>query len=249
MSSGSGVGVVLGSLADPEAATVFDPVRGGRALRSEADDVRISTHEASHCVAARLLGVPLGGVSADPDASGKFSGLTWGLKFFEHYSDDADNTEAPEFCTKLAALMPLPGESRDGDVADITQHAILRVIEIVAGSLGESMLLEGPPWSAPHDRMQEAAFARLLCSTPQAAEAFVRFCEAQARDLLTPYLAIVTELANALRVRRTLTGEEVDQVIGAALAKVSVEREHRRRLDWAKRCESATHFECERQQR
>jgi hypothetical protein len=235
-----GDGVPKISLASPNGAAIAAlPVACDGRTRSEADDIRISTHEAAHCVAARLLGVPLGGVSCDPDPSGKFSGLTWGLKFFEHYGDDADDAEA---CERLASLMPKAGESRDGDVADIHMQAVNRVIEIAAGSLGEAMLLEGLAWSAPHDRAQETAFARLLCSTPQAAEAFVQFCTAQARDLLTPYLAIVTELANVLRARRTLSGAEVDQVIAAALASASVEQEHRRRADWRRRCESAATF-------
>jgi hypothetical protein len=245
----SGVGFE-DSLPSPDgAATVTSPVDpGGRALhgRSSADDYRVAVHEASHAVVARLLGVSLGGVSCDPDPSGKFSGLTWGLKFFERYSDD-DDAEAPEFCERLRVLMPKAGESREGDVADIVQHAINRVIEIAAGSLGERMLLEGPPWAAPHDRMQETAFARLLCSTPQAAEAFVRFCEAQCRDLLEPHLHIIAQLAAALRVRRALTGEEVDQVITVALAKASVEEERARRAQWRAVEVGARRFEAMRE--
>jgi hypothetical protein len=226
------------------AATVTRPVDpGGRALhgRSSTDDFRVAVHEASHAVAARLLGVSLGGVSCDPDPSGRFSGLTWGLRFFEGYADN-DIDEAPEFCTKLAALMPKAGESRDGDVADIMQHAINRVIEIAAGSLGETMLLPAPAWQAPHDRMQETAFARLLCSTPQAAEAFVKFCEAQARDLLAPHLSIVAELAARLRVERTMDGSRVDEVIAEAMAERDAQIEHARRTDMRSRAANAALF-------
>jgi hypothetical protein len=197
--------------------------------RSVEDDLRVAVHEASHCIAARLMAIDIGGATVDPVDG--YSGLVWGIRHCEGFGDAA--TDVPIFCTKL-----IPLEERTGDTADI----IRRVVEVSAGSVGESLLLEGPPWPASHDRAQEFHYASLLCTSTESIKAFVRFCEAQARDLLTPYLAIVTELANVLRARRTLSGEEVDQVIAAALASASVEQEHRRRADWRERVERAATF-------
>jgi hypothetical protein len=245
--SGSGVGVVLGSLADPEAATVFDPVRGGRALhdRSAEDDHRVAVHESGHAVCARLLGIELGGVTIEP--TGEFGGMVFGLNFSERFADDTLDVSGLEFAAKMKPMMPRPGETRDDASAGILMHSTNRTVEIVAGSIAETMLLDGPPWPAPHDRVQEASFANLICTTPESAAAFIRLAEAQCRDLLEPHLHVVAELAAALRIERTMTGERVDEVIAAALAKVSVEEERARRAQWRAVEEGARRFEAMRE--
>jgi hypothetical protein len=166
----------------------------------------------------------------------------FGLGFFERYADAATDISGFEFAARMKPMLPRPGEARDDAAANILMHATNRTIEVAAGTIAEAMLLEGPPWPAPHDRAQEASFANLICTTPESAAAFIRLAEAQCRDLLEPHLHVVASLADALRVRRSMTGSEVDQLIAAALASASVEQECRRRDDWRRRCENAATF-------
>jgi hypothetical protein len=224
------------------AATVFDPVRGGRALhdRSAEDDYRIAIHESGHAVCARLLGVEVGGVTIEP--TGEFSGLVFGLGFFERYADAATDISGFEFAARMKPMLPRPGETRDDAAANILMHATNRTVEVAAGTIAETMLLDGPPWPAPHDRAQEASFANLICTTPESAAAFIALAESMCRDLLTPYLHVVAALAAALRVERVMDGTRIDQVIATALASASVEEERCRRADWRRRCESAATF-------
>jgi hypothetical protein len=231
------------SLADPEAATVFDPVRGSRALRSAEDDHRVAVHESGHATVARLLGVEVGGVAIE--SNGSFGGAVYGLGFFEKFCDDTDDLTGFEFCTKVKPLMPLPGESRDGAVADVHMHSLNRLIEVVAGSVAETMLL-GNAWPAESDRAQAQSFANLICSSPESTAALIALAESMCRDLLEPHLHVVTALAAALRIERVMDGAGIDQVIATALAKASVEEECCRRADWRGRSENAAAFRVEK---
>src|SRR5450755_956164 len=139
-----------------EAATVAPP--------SEADDERIALHECSHALTGRLLGSPLGGVTCD--AGPDYSGLCWGPSYVRR-SKFAESEELPSLCAQIGPLMPGPGDNR-ADVADIYLHVHTRVIELVAGSVGEALFLDCPPWNAADDRAQERALASLICSTPEA---------------------------------------------------------------------------------
>ena len=137
--------------------------------------------------------------------------------------------------------MPLPGESRDGAIADIHMHSLNRLTEVVAGSVAETMLL-GDAWPAQSDKAQAQSFANLICSSPESAAALIALAESMCRDLLEPHLQVVTAVAAALRRERGMDGERVDACIVVALTKRAIADEHQRREDWARRIESAKAF-------
>jgi hypothetical protein len=65
--------------------------------------------------------------------------------------------------------VPSDGESRL-DVADVFLHCHVRIVELVAGSVGEALFL-GEAWDAHDDRAQETALGSLICSSLEAIEA------------------------------------------------------------------------------
>ena len=137
--------------------------------------------------------------------------------------------------------MPGPGEKRD-NVVDVFMHVHTKVVELVAGSVAEALFLPGEPTPAYSDRAQERALASLICSSPESVEAFIDFCMAEAAALLRPREHIVRALADALRIRRTMTGHEVDIVIAEAVSIRAAEAERKRRADWRERTKSARAF-------
>ena len=116
---------------------------------------------------------------------------------------------------------------------------------MVAGSVAEALFLPGEPWPADSDRAQEHALASLVASSPESIEAFIDFCMAEAAALLRPREHIVRALTKELLVRRTMTGDEVDEIIAASVAAKSVADEQQRRCDWQKREQSAALFVAE----
>jgi hypothetical protein len=205
---------------------------GGR--RSVEDDERIALHEIGHSLSGRLLGNELGGVTCDPGPD--FGGLTWGPA--HDRQAQFSSRDASSICAIIGPVMPAPGERRT-EVADVYLHVFSRVVELVAGSVAESLFLPGEPWPATSDRAQERALASLICSSPGAVEAFVAFCRVEATALLRPRAHIIRALTIALIQRRTMTGAEVDAVIETVVAAKEAEDEHQRRADWRRRKASA----------
>jgi hypothetical protein len=205
------------------------------ATRSKVDDQRIALHECSHALAGRVLGSTLGGVTCD--AGPDYSGLCWGPPY-DRRSKFAKGEEVPSLCAQIGPLMPGPGDNR-ADVADIYLHVHTRIIELAAGSVGEALFLEGPPWNAAHDRAQERALASLICTSPEAIESFIAFCTIEAVAALRPREHIVRKLTKELLLRRTMTGTDVDEVILEAVSAEAAEAERLRRLAWQRAEESA----------
>jgi hypothetical protein len=114
--------------------------------------------------------------------------------------------------------------------------------QLLLRDLPLELFLDGPPWDAVDDRKQERALASLVASSPAAVEAFISFCAIEAAALLKPNAHLVRALAVAMRIRRTLTGVEVDEVIAAAVAVKSIEDEHQRRADGKRAEQSAARF-------
>jgi hypothetical protein len=216
--------------------------------RTEDDDQRIAVHEAGHAVCARLLGHPLGGATVDPDPNGKYGGLVWGPRHSVAYGKDDDGDDVPELCDKLRDLMPQDGEPRS-DVADVYLHAQNRCIELVAASVAERMLLEGEPVPSFSDVEHTIKYASLVCRSPEAAERFIRLCETMADDLLRPYGYVLMALSTVLRIRRTLDGEEIDDVIATSVAGFELASEQARRRRWQHRVANAGCFKSEALQR
>jgi len=212
--------------------------------RTEDDDLRISIHEAGHAIAARLLGQPLGGATINPDPNGKFGGLVWGPRHSVAFSKDDDCDDVPELCDKLRTSMPRDGEPR-GDAADVYLHALNRCIELAAASVAERMLLPGEPVPSVSDVEQAVGLASLCCRSPEAAERFIRLCETMADDLLRPYGYVLIALSTVLRIRRTLSGEEIDNIIATTVAGFELAAEQARRRQWQHRVANAGRFKSE----
>ncbi|MEH2475690.1 hypothetical protein V1281_003135 [Nitrobacteraceae bacterium AZCC 2161] len=212
--------------------------------RSHDDDVRISVHESGHAVCGRLLGHPLGGATIDPDPDGKFGGRVWGPRHSVAYGKDDDGGDVPKLCDKLRDLMPQDGEPRS-DAADVYLHALNRCIELVAASVAERMLLEGEPVPSVSDVEHTIKYASLVCRSPEAAGKFISLCETMADDLLRPYGYVLIALSTVLRIRRTLSGEEIDNVIATTVAGFELAVEQARRRQWRQRTDNASKFKTE----
>jgi hypothetical protein len=209
--------------------------------RSENDDLRISIHESGHAIAARLLGQPLGGATIDPDPNGKYGGLVWGPRHSVAFGRDDSTDDVPELCDKLRTFMPQDGEPR-ADAADVYLHALNRCIELAAASVAERMLLPGEPVPSASDVEQAVGLASLCCRSAEAVERFLAFAEQQAHDLIYPHVPIIMSLATVLRIRRTVTGAEIDNVISDVQARKAQAAEHRRRKEWQRTVEDAAKF-------
>jgi hypothetical protein len=243
-------GVGVGNTDDgggPEEVDEYDVLLAALG-RTFDDDVRIAVHEAGHAVAARLLGHPLGGATIDPDPDGKFGGLVWGPRHSVAYGKDHDGDDVPDLCDKLRTLMPQDGEPR-GDAADVYLHALNRCIELVAASVAERMLLAGEPVPSVSDGKHTIKYASLVCRSPEAAERFIRLCETMADDLLRPHGDVLIALSTVLRIRRTLSGEEIDNVIATTVAGFELAAEQARRRKWQQRVANAGRLKSEALQR
>ena len=127
-------------------------------------------------------------------------------------------------------------------MVDVFKHANASIIELVAGSVAETLFLPGKPWPVESDRAKERASASLICSSPESIEAFIAFCRAEAAALLRPREHIVRALTAELIERRTMTGPEIDAIIAAAVQAEAAEDERQRRSDWARACVNASAF-------
>jgi hypothetical protein len=108
----------------------------------------------------------------------------------------------------LEPSMPHAGDDRDSK-SDIFQSVFDAVTEPMAEEAAEG-LLQGDAIFASDDRRQAKELAALICASSQAIDAFIAFCLQQARDLLAPYVPVLALLQDVLRVRRDMTGEELD---------------------------------------
>ena len=66
-----------------------------------------------------------------------------------------------------------------------------------------------------------------------------------ADDLVRPYGHVIIALSVVLKIRRTLMGGEIDDVITTVLAGFERAAEHRRRAEWRQRELSANSFAAE----
>jgi hypothetical protein len=209
-------------------------------IRSDGDDFRVCYHEASHAVIGRLLtGSRIGGVTVTPTDS--FAGFCWGPQFKISKLSDSDYHDVPDICELMKRFLPRIGDSKSS-APEVFSHVHTRVIELVAGTVGENLFVDGPAWVAHDDLRQARAYATLVSSSFEAVERFLDFCRAEASALLTVQAHIVYALAAELRIARTMNGAEVDAVIERAVAEKSQSDEHRRRAAWAETCASASKF-------
>jgi hypothetical protein len=85
----------------------------------------------------------------------------------------------------------------------------------------------------------------LICSSEEAIETFIAHCDVAARDLLLPYGDVVIALSTVLRIRRTLDGPSIDDLISDLQARKALAAERCRRADWRARELAANGFQIE----
>jgi hypothetical protein len=208
--------------------------------RTEEQDQRIAVHEAGHAVAARLLGNPLGGATVNPGPG--YEGRVWGERHMEAFAEGRG--DATVVRAVLAPVMPEAGEDRH-PVADIFGRVYTQCIELMAGRAAERMLLDGEPAVPADDIRQARELALLLCPSEEAIDTFIAHCDVAARDLLMPHGDAVIVLSTVLRIRRTLDGVEIDEIISGLQAEKALAIERHRRADWRRREASASTFQPE----
>jgi hypothetical protein len=208
--------------------------------RTEEQDQRIAVHEAGHAVCARLLGHVLGGATVDPGTG--YEGRVWGDGHAQAFAEGRG--DASDVREHLAPVMPGAGEDHSA-VADIFGNAYTQVIELMAGRAAERMLLDGEAAPPVDDLRQARELALLFCKSEQAIETFIAHCDVAARDLLMPYGDVVIVLSTVLRIKRTLDGREIDQIILDVETRKALAIEHQRRADWRKSELAAARFRAE----
>jgi hypothetical protein len=107
------------------------------------------------------------------------------------------------------------------------------------------MLLEGEPVPSVSDVEQAVGLASLVCKSAEAVGHFLAFAERQAFDLLYPHGPVIIALSVVLKIRRTLTGQEIDDLIANTCAGLELAAEHGRRADWRARELAANSFQIE----
>jgi hypothetical protein len=142
---------------------------------------------------------------------------------------------------QIAELMPRDGDTRD-DTAEIYQHVFNRIVELTAGSEAEKLQF-GDNWPATDGRKQERALAALIFLSPEAQEALISACAAEARAILRRHADVVDALASALVEHRTLNGEQIDDIISRTIAARQLAQEYERRCAWCEIKARADFFE------
>jgi hypothetical protein len=232
-----------------DAVGVFEDVDLDRVTsRSAADDFKIAVHEGAHCVGGRAMGASFGGVTIEPTVAGVgLAGRARGVG--GHPAGKLEDLAKFPMVQQIASIMPLVGEDRTAAAA-IYQHVHSRVVELLAGGMGEQLFFpDEPVMTAYFDVTEAAAFAALICSTPKSVEAFLEFAKVEAFEILTAHKTAVLAIANALIENRTLDAGQIDNCIAtaeaqdaAAEARDALIAEKARRTEWRNVAERAAAF-------
>jgi hypothetical protein len=210
--------------------------------RSEEEDQSVACHEAAHCLAWLLLNSDasrkIAGVTITPGDT--YEGRVWGERQIKTYA--AGDIDATDVRGVLEPLMPGAGENR-ANVADVFASTYSQVIEYVSGRIGQEMFGDGSTSGASDDYRQARELAALFCKSPRAVESFVKHCEDAARDLLAPYWYVLIALSVVLKIKRTLTGDEVIRVVADTVARFELAAEQARRRRWLERVDNAGWFD------
>jgi hypothetical protein len=180
-------------------------------------------------------------VNPDPDRGS--AGLCWGVGYKEAFSKDRG--DASNVREVLAPMMPQSGENASS-VSDVFANVYGHCIELMAGRAAERMLLGDDDTGPPVDDLRQAReLALLICKSDGAIETFISHCDVAARDLLLPYGDVVMVLSIVLRIKRTLCGPEIDDIISDVQARKALMAERQRRTDWRNRELAAKRFGAE----
>jgi hypothetical protein len=204
--------------------------------RSEELDQRVAVHEVCHYLMDRLNGSDrIVQVSITP--SDTWEGICYGERRQAFANGGRDASDVREL---LQPVMPAPGESHSA-TSDVVQSVFDACAELLAGEVGERLVL-GSADPARDDRRQARELASLICKSEAGVNRFIAFCEQQAADMLAPYAMVIMSLQVILRMRRDMSGEELDQALASALGSFQLYAEHARRAQWTRAVESAARF-------
>ena len=222
---------------------MFYPVPGRSAERNK----RICSHEIGHVLVSRAIGDTVHEVSVIRGngfegrciRSGPASSLTF---------DDSDAPAlSPDQVIGLCERLESLGSSELGtsrvETAEHYVRGLNNIIGLVAGEAAELVLHPDlPPLGAQHDFTEAAAFAKITVIASPAVEAMIAYAKAEATAIITANIDIAHALVDALEKAGALSGEQVDQIIGAAVAARAAEAERIRRADWKARQRNAATF-------
>jgi hypothetical protein len=167
------------------------------------------------------------------------SGPATDLVFAE---DDLQTDEIISTCDRLAAMSPELGSGRLAE-ADLLIRGQSMMIELMAGAAAEEILFPRERnLGARHDQIEARAFAKVVVAAAPAAKALLQYTYAEAKALIRGNRDIVDMLVEALIEAGTLTGDQVDEIISAAIAIRLAENERVVRDDWRRRQRNATEF-------
>jgi hypothetical protein len=200
-------------------------------------DFRCAVHEIGHLLLARLLGDSVDGVTIDPGPG--YDGQVWGPWSFKAFT--SGDVDAAQIRAVLQPSMPCQGEDHS-PAANIALQVTNQVLQFMGGRAAEKLALRGRPWPSMSDYNQARELAAIVCGSPKSIEQFLKFCEQQAEDLLKPHLDLIFALVPVLRIRRTMTGAEVDEAIATILARFDLAAEQKRRGQWQQRMANARNF-------
>jgi hypothetical protein len=156
-----------------------------------------------------------------------FAGRVWGVN-----GGPLHLGAAIDIRKEVLPLWPGLGENRV-DVAEFFVSAHQKVVELVAGGQGELCLYpDAEPLDAVDDNRQALIYAGLVCCSPSAVAAFLDFARLEARSLLEQHRSVLVALTDALVLKRTMTGGEINEVVAEALALEGLANEKMRRLRW-----------------
>jgi hypothetical protein len=210
--------------------------------RTEEQDARVCSHEASHAIARILQG--RGGtehsdwsVTVTPTA--EYEGAVLGSKRREAFKTRV--TDASDIRKALQPTMPQPGEDVCA-ASDIFSNVYAEIVEMVSGRVGEELLHGSASAGFADDYRQARELAALFCRTEEAIDSFIGHCEIAARDLLMPFGYLIINLGVVLKITRDLSGAEVNNVVASTAARWELATEQAERCAWRLRIKNAQQF-------
>jgi hypothetical protein len=226
-----------------------------RATRSPEYNRRCAAHECGHAIVGRALGsfielvtiVPHGeyaGRCVRRGAPSRSLNLLDEQKVKEQTPAALTTADIVALCAQIGA--PELGAPRV-DIAEEITRSQTNIIECLAGTVGERVIFPDlPPLPAEHDRAEARALAKVICASPLAVDSLLTYAEAEAEALIRDNRDIVEALTDSLVGKGTLSGDQVDAIISACVARRSLAAEHDRRRRWRDVIASANSFKAER---
>ena len=88
-----------------------------------------------------------------------------------------------------------------------------RIVELVAGAVAEEVYLGDTDGLRGSDKTKARYWAGMLCSDERAIQYLLTAAESEAEGMLVQHRHVLDALADALCVRRTMSGDEVAALI------------------------------------